>query len=77
MVALLMTEIFNLTTIKEKSSRSLSYKKFHKRQNDWKGRYNFGKTAKKLKIEVTGPKKVIFFLMFSDKLTKNDVFPFL
>ena len=39
MVAVLMTDIFNSTAIEEKtSSRSLSYKKFHKRQNDQKGR---------------------------------------
>ena len=56
-----MAEISNFSTIEEKktSSRSLSYKHFHKRQNDWNGRYTwriFEKTAKKL-IEVTDPKK--------------------
>ena len=34
----------------------------------------FEKTAKKVKIEVTGPNKVDFF---SDELTKNEVFLFL
>ena len=34
MVALLMTEILNFTTIEENtSSRSMSYKKFHKKDN--------------------------------------------
>ena len=53
--------------------------KFHKRQNDRKGRYTmapFRENWKKVKIEVTGPKKVSFG-MCSDKLTKNDDFPFL
>ena len=61
MVSLLMTEIFIFTTIKEKtSSRSLSYKKFSNRQNDHKGQFtlvHFLENFKKVKIEVTGPKK--------------------
>ena len=64
MVAVLMTERFNFTSIEEKtSSSSLSYKKNHKRQNDLKGRYtsaNLLENSKKVKIEVTGPKKVNF-----------------
>ena len=51
MVALLMTEIFNFTTIEDKkSSRSFSYKKFHKRQNDRKGQYTHLRKRKKLKL---------------------------
>ena len=45
----------------------LSYKKFHKRQNDRKGRYtlaHFLENCKKVKIEVTGPKKVNFLNVF-------------
>ena len=40
MIASLMTEILNFKTIEEKkrSSRSLRYKKLHKRLNAWKGR---------------------------------------
>ena len=56
-----MAEIFNFSTIEEKtSSRSLSYKNFLKRRNDQKVdivRHIFEKIAKKVKIEVTGPKK--------------------
>ena len=54
-------------------------KNCHKRQNDQKGRYTTAHTwenCKKVKIGVTGPKKVNFF-MFTDELTLNYVFPFL
>ena len=59
MIDLEMAKIFNFyLTIEEKvSSRSLSFKKIHKRQNYRKGRYSL---AHQVKIEVTGPKKVIF-----------------
>ena len=65
-----MAEIFNFSSIEEKiSSRSLSYKKFHKRQNI--GRVDivwriFETTAKKLKLKSQDPKKY-FFKTFSDK----------
>ena len=65
-----MAEIFNFSIIEEKktsSNRSLSYKKFHKRRNDRKGRYSdahFCENCKKVKIEVTGPKKVDLWKVF-------------
>ena len=64
-----MAEISNFSTIEQKktSSRSLSYKNFHKRQNDRKGRYSqghFWENCKKVKIEVTGPKIVDLWKVF-------------
>ena len=57
--------MFNFTTIEEKtSSRSLSYKKNQKKQNDRKGGYtltHFLENCKKIKIEIKGPKKSKFF----------------
>ena len=66
-----MAEIFNFSAMKKKSIRNS-----HKRQNYRKGRYSlahFLENCKKVKIEVTGPKKA-HFCMFSDKFTKNTFF---
>ena len=77
MVALLITEILTLQQLKKKTNfRGLSYKKFHKRQNDRKGLYtlaHFCENCKKVKIEVTGPKKVNFFNVFRQIIQKRRV----
>ena len=59
---------------KKTSYRSLSYTKFQTGQNYCKGQYSlahFWENCKKVKIEVTGPKKS---LTFSDTFSKNEVF---
>ena len=61
MVALLMMEILDFTTIEEKNEfLKFELQKFHERQNDRRGRYTLAhlhKTAKKLKLELQDPKK--------------------
>ena len=76
-----MAEIFTFSTIEEKtSSRSLSYKKFHKRQNYRKGRYRLvhsWENCKKIRIEVRGPKCSFFFIFiwtFSNEYQKTTFF---
>ena len=67
-----MTEIFNFSTLRKTSYRSLNYKEIHKRQNDLKGQYSmvhFQENCKKVKIEVTGP-YIIFSKLFPDKFTQ-------
>ena len=53
----------------------MRYKKFHKNDKMTGNIYSaFLRKLQKVKIEVTGPRKVIFLRMFSNKLTKNDQF---
>ena len=62
---------------KKTSNRSLSYKKFHKRQNDRNVRFSlahFEKIEKKVKIEVTGPKKEQILEHFQINLPKTTFF---
>ena len=63
-----MAEIFNFSPIEEKTSyRSLSYKKFHKRQNARKVRYNlfhFREYCEKVINEVTETKTFNFFSLY-------------
>ena len=63
-----MAEIFNFSTIEKTSYRSLSHKKFQKRQNDRKGRYivlHIFEQITKVKIEDEGPKKTQSFKVVS------------
>ena len=73
-----MTETCNFKQLKKRtSSRSLSYKKIDKRQNDILWRIFEKKNCKKVKLnEVTGPEKVNFLNVFRE-INQNDVFPFL
>ena len=63
-----MAKILTFQQLKKKmSSRSLSQKNFHKRQNDRKGQFSmahFLENCKKVKIEVTRPKKVDLWKVF-------------
>ena len=56
--------------LKKTSYRSLSCKKFQKRQNDRKGSYSLAHCW----IEVTRPKKAQIFWTFPNKFSKNNVF---
>ena len=56
--------------MKKTSSRSLSYKQFHKRYNDRKGRYTPANFCNKVKIEVAGT----FFLKLKKCVSPNFFF---
>ena len=65
---------FLLSSILLQSSKSSSCTKFHKRQNDRKGRFtmaHFWKICKKVKNEITGTEKRRFWLIYLKTFHKS------